>query len=101
MTVNHPGATVAVRTSRGYPATLTGMLAEQRRADLIRSAELARTAQHAQVRQTRGEAPRPASRVVGAVGALAATAGVVRLTLARAVSHRAARGSRSQAACCA
>lgn len=115
MTLIHPGSAGTVRSShgahlgdveRGYPASLSVMVAEQRTADLIRTAKLARTA-----RQARDVSPRGATAVVSARGAV----GVVRVALAQALPRHAPQamrrrsskgraaltGSTSQLVCCA
>ena len=88
MTLTHPGSTGTVSSpsphlgafERGYPASLTALVAEQRTAELVRSATLTRSA-----RQTLAASPRGATAVVRARGALAA----VRVTLAQALTRRA------------
>jgi hypothetical protein len=114
MTLTQPGPAGTVRSShgahpgveRGYPASLSVMVAEQRTADLIRTAELVRTA-----RQAREGSPREATAVVKLQGAL----GAVRLAVARALTRNGPRsavrldatgsaalsGSPSQLVCCA
>ena len=93
---------------RGYPASLSAMVAEQRTADLSRATRLARTA-----RQTAIASPRGASALVNALGAVGAVS-AARVALAQALTRHAPRGatrrdskgaaltgSSSQLACCA
>ena len=109
MTLTHPGSAGTVRSShsarrgaleRGYPASLSAMVAEQRTADLIRAIELAPSG-----------SPRGATAGVKARGAVGAVRLVLGLALTphhpRGTRRRSARGgaaltgSTSRVACCA
>jgi hypothetical protein len=88
MTLTHPGSAGTVRSShsahqgaleRGFPASLSAMVAEQRTADLIRATELAPS-----------WSPRGDTAGVKARGAV----GTVRLALGRALTPYRPRGTR-------
>ncbi|HET6651087.1 MAG TPA: hypothetical protein VFH10_00485 [Nocardioides sp.] len=100
MTLIHPGSAGTVSPSpqrgavdRGYPASLSAMVAQQRTADLIRTTEFARIA-----RQGREASPRWATPAVSARGVV----GAVRVALAQALTrhapHAMRRGSKGRAA---